>query len=764
MKSGKSVQHSNVPRLTPVEAGNEHIFAADSADASAMMLVDYWRVIKRFRWSILGIVILAGVIGTLSALSATSLYKAHARLLIDYGQPNISSVHQFEAMPLHWLYFQTQGDIITSRAVAERVVKRLGLDATQLNLPADSSDDDVGEKAFTQKIRAWVTELKSWMPEEFRPPERAPLDAEARKTVLINSVLGSVSVTGGQESEVLVVNAVSPDPAMAADIANAFAEVYIEFGLESRSRNVKQATSWLGQRIEELRMNVIESENALREFQAQEDLVDTENQERIISAKLGSLTAELIKAQSRVSETEARNNQVATLLQKTSNDESLATVISSPIVLEAHHAKIAHQLKVSELSERYGYKHPKMMAAKSDLDEAVRRLKLEIRTAVDNIRKERDLAIAQERRLQELIARQQTEMRKVSGKAFKLRQLEREVETNRELYQLFLMRFKEADVADEYDMSRAKIIDRATVPTTPFQPNRKRMVVISIVIGLAIGVLLAFLRNHVDNTFKTKEDIEKHLKLPVIGMVPKIRSIFLGKTNSERVVLKEPRSPFAEAINDIRTAILFSRIDEQPKTILITSPLPSEGKTTLALNLALAFARRGRTLLVDADLRKGRLGDMVHLDNHPGITDMLSGQCSPSEAITADHEAANLFLLTAGTSPPNPLEVISSKRFSEHLNQFREAFDYIVIDGTPILPVSDSIVLSRLVDVTVMTIRSDGTTREAGLEAIKRLNASRVKPVGVVMQQVDLRKLRGYGGRYVASYRGYYGYGKTKKA
>jgi len=266
------------------------------------------------------------------------------------------------------------------------------------------------------------------------------------------------------------------------------------------------------------------------------------------------------------------------------------------------------------------------------------------------------------------------------------------------------------------------------------------------------------LRNHLDNTFKTKEEAENFLKLPVIGMLPRIRSNPLKNNPFERLVLSEPRSPFAEAINDIRTAILFSRIDAAPKVVLITSAMPGEGKTTLASNLALAFARRGRTLFIDADLRKGRLEELSRLKNHPGLTDLLSGQCTSNEAIVADVEAENLFLLTAGTSPPNPLEVVSSKRFADNLASLRKDFEYIVVDGTPLLPVSDSIVLARIVDVTVMTVKSDDTTREVALEALKRLQGSRIRPSGVILQQVDMRKLRGYGRRYTASYSGYYGY------
>jgi capsular exopolysaccharide synthesis family protein len=753
------------PRLTSVESGSERIFVPGQAEHGGVSILDYWRVVKRYKWSVLAFAVAAGVIGTLNALSATSIYQANARLWIRYNQPNVSKVQQFEAAPLHWLFFQTQSDIIKSHAVAERVVARLGFLDPNASAGAQSSDvGDIRAISVGRYINDFIAEFKSWLPDELRPPRPAPLNAEERHATFVNGILSGVSVSGGTESEVLAIGYASSDPRLAAKLANAFAETYIEYGLESRTSNVQQATSWLGRRIEELRKKAIVSEDALRKFQAREGLVDTTKREQIISAKLGTLTAEVIKAQSRRNEAEARYDQLKTVLDGEDNYESIASVIDSVIVLEAHREKVRRGQRVVELSERYGHKHPKMISANAKLKEADRRLKAEVAKAVDGVRKKLELMTAQEKQFRSMIRKQQREMQDLSGKAFEMKQLEREVEANRRLYETFLSRFKEADVEDEYDVPSARIIDRAMVPTTPFKPNRKRMVLLSVIIGLGIGMLVAFLREHLSNTFKTKEDVEERLNIPVIGLLPLLKSNLVGKGQVERQVLIDSRSPFAEAINDIRTAILFSHIDTPSKVILVTSAVPGEGKTTLVSNLALAFSRRGRTLLIDADLRKGRFQQITDMKNHPGLTDMLSGGCTPSEAIMADQDAGNLFILMTGTVPPNPLEILSSKRFSDDLGKLRSSFDYIVIDGTPLLPVSDSIVLARLVDAIVLAIKADDTTCDAALDALKRLRSVRVEPIGVVMQQVDMRKLRSYGRRYMSSYSGYYGYRRHRQA
>lgn len=744
---------------------SEKFFMSEKAEQSTLSLLDYWRVVKRYRWSILSIALIAGIIGTFNAVTTTSIYQAQARLWVKFNLPNYSNAQQFEAAPSYWLFFQTQSDIIKSSAVAERVVDRLKL--------AEAGDATVGRGNRAQvdstspiraHVRDWIDSARSWLPEELRPSSPVVLDQDGQRAALINGILSGLSVTGGTESEVLNVSYLSQDPRRAADMANAFAEAYIDFGRESRSTSVQQATSWLGRRIEELRRKVIESEEALREFQASEGLVDSENREQIISAKLGTLTAELIKAQSRRGEAQTRYVQIKSAAERGGDYEAMSGVVHTVTVLEAHRAKVAQERRVAELSERYGHKHPKMISAQAELQVAIRRLRAEVEKAVEAARKEFELTVTQERQFRRMIDKQQLEMQEVSGKAFQLRQLEQDVKANRALYESYLARFKESDVVDEYDVSNARIIDRAIVPTAPFKPNRKQMITIAVIIGLGMGILVAFLREHLNNTFRTKEDVEEKLNLPVIGILPRLRVSSSKGAQVERHVLADPNSAFSEGINDVRTSILFSHIDTPSKVVLVTSAIPGEGKTTLASNLALAFSRRGRTLLIDVDLRKGRLQEIVQRRGHPGLTDMLSGACTAKEAIVADRETENLFLLMAGTAPPNPLEIISSKRFSDDVSMLRNSFDYIIFDGAPLLPVSDGIVLARLVDMVVLAIKTDDTSCEASKEAVNRLRSARVEPVGAIMQQVDVRRMNSYGRRYAAAYRGYYAYDAARQS
>ncbi len=373
------------------------------------------------------------------------------------------------------------------------------------------------------------------------------------------------------------------------------------------------------------------------------------------------------------------------------------------------------------------------------------------------------MAASQEREVKNLNEQQQTELRNVSGKLFELDKLEREVQSNRKLYETFLERFKEAQIANNSNVTNVRIIDSAQVPGGPIRPNKKRIAMIAALLGLFAGIALAFLRDHFDRTFKNRDDIERILKLPVLGIVHKLRpGLLRKKIVADRWLIKAPRSSFAEAIHDIRTAILFSHIDQPPQTILVTSAIPSEGKTVLASNLALSFAQRGKTLLLEGDLRKGRFDGLFGFTDVKGITDVVSGQCELADVLIQDADLDTLSILTGGTRPPNPLEIVSSQRFALEFEKLVKEFDYIVIDGPPLLLVSDSIVIGDMVDAVVMTVQANHINHALSQEAVKRLTAARIRPAGVVLQQVDIRRLPSYNG-YTAGYGSYYGYYGSKE-
>ncbi len=744
--------HSNMP-------GN----LLDEDAQSEFSLTDYWRAIRRQKWGIFGITFSCLIIGVLMVLKSVPVYQASVTILAEPVQPKATSSNQYVSTALVWLFYETQYEIIKSRAVAGRVVDALGLEAREEARRARLKESDEGKELFGINLdwREWIPEELSWLPQEWLEEKKsvAPVAGRMRE-VLISQLVGSLIVKGGEKSEIINIKYNSPEPELATDIANAVADAYVAFGLNSRLTSARKTTSWLNDQINELKKKVEESEAALEAYQKDTGMVDTGSRQQLISAKLASLTAEQIRAQTARSEAEIRYNQVRKIKREGGGYDSLVSVLSSSLVLDLKSKHSEMKRRVSEYSERYGDKHPKMIAAKSDLKQASRALESAINKVVDSIRKEYEVAASQERKINAMIEKQKREIGDVRGKGFALAKLEREVENNRQLYETFLGRFKEEDVAGDYDVSNVRIIDRAIVPMAPIKPNKPRMIIISVVIGLMLGIAFAVLRERLDNTFKMLEGLESQLGLPVLGLTPLLKKIKQSES-VERYVSVAPRSPFTESINHIRTGVLFSNIDKPPKVLLITSATASEGKTTLSTNLALAFSNLGRTLLIECDLRKPRFGGIFPSEHKHGLTNLVSGQESLADCLRQDAENAGLFVIGAGTLPPNPLEFLSSKSFAKILDALRGQFEHIVIDAPPVLPVSDAIIVSRLVDGVILAVRSESTTHQMAADALRRLRAAHIQPLGTVLTKADTARMAHYGSHYYHYDSGYYGYGES---
>ena len=375
-----------------------------------------------------------------------------------------------------------------------------------------------------------------------------------------------------------------------------------------------------------------------------------------------------------------------------------------------------------ELAKRYGARHPRMTEANAEVAAAKARLDL----------KSRNIASSR-------------------VKAAELSRLERDVERNQELYEAFLTKFKEADLSASGErLASARIVDAALPPGAPIYPQKERIVILWTLGGLILGIGLALLREQLDTTFKGARQLEEKLGLPVFGV---LQSMAGQEEQVETLYLENKRSVFSESLNHIRTGVMYSDVDNPPKVVLITSSVQSEGKTTLASNLALAYAQLGPTLLIDADLRRPRIKHILKTETKFGLVDFVAGTVSLKDCVEQNMSESNLYVLNSGTAPPNPLELLSSGKFQKILKGLRERFSYIVIDSAPVLPASDAIVLGKMSDALLLAVQSDRTTHHMVREAIKRLSGSKVDINGVVLTQASIKKGNPY------HYGGYYGYG-----
>jgi capsular exopolysaccharide synthesis family protein len=332
--------------------------------------------------------------------------------------------------------------------------------------------------------------------------------------------------------------------------------------------------------------------------------------------------------------------------------------------------------------------------------------------------------------------------------------LEREVENNRRIYENFQISLMETTGKSEYNASNVHIIDRAIVPKLPFKPNIKLIIVLSIIMGIFFGTVLAFMREALNTSFKTPDAVEEKLQIPTLGITPVVKkSKKLAKP--EMQYLDDSRSPFAESINTIRTGLLFSNIDNPPKTILVTSATGSEGKSTMAMNLAVAFSNLGKTLLLEVDLRKPSVANNLEISKSLGLTDLVTSVVASYEEVSHKYNNDNLNVITCGTIARNPLELLSSQKFEQVLESLTSHFDYIILDGPPTLPVSDSCILANKVDGVVFAVKAEDTRIKVAKEAVNRLQKLHANIIGTVLTVAEPNKMSYYGDHYYSGE--YYG-------
>ena len=715
----------------------------------------YIRILKRRKWSIILVTFLSLVLGVYYLSKATPIYQASAKIQADPVQPNASAQDQYIMNSMVFLFYETQYEIIQSRKVAETVVDKLDL-VNKYKVELEELKAEGGNKGLLDPLKAFIKGFIADEEEQKSGP--VELTDNQLRTMLAQGIQAGLSVSGGTQSQIINISYQSEDPLLAAEIVNAISESYIEFGLEARLSQIKDTAEWLSEQLEELRVTLQESEDKLRNFRLSQNLMDTEQQQRIANTQLQTLNTELVRAQTQLSEAQEIYSQVQQLEREGGDYRALGPVLQSNTIRDLVREESTLSRKVQELSERYGEKHPKMIAARSDLASAQANLDREALKIVENIRKEYRLAQVQEKNIRDLITQTTTDLQSYQGDSFELTRLEREVENNRRVYESFLGKLMEADVSGDYDASNIRIIDNATIPEYPVKPRGALIIAASLVFGAFFGVVFAFVRELMGNVFRTPDQLEQELSLPSLGITPLVKKK-KGNVAPEKQYIADQRSTFAEAINTIRTGLMFSNIDNPPKTILITSTNGSEGKTTLAINLAVALSQMDKTLLIEMDLRKPAVGRDLGIKADMGLSDLLSGK-TDTNVFHQVEGAPNLSVITCGTIPPNPMELISSKRFANLLQSLRDRFTHIVIDSPPTLPVSDSCVLAKMVDATIVAVKAEETKISMAKETITRLSKVNATITGVVLTQASPQKMSYYGEHYYQD--SYYGVEPSK--
>ncbi len=699
-----------------------------------------FRAVLRYKWGILGLAFAITLATGLIVFSMQPVYSASASIVLESQEANVVNVEEVYSLGAgNYNYTQTQFEILKSRSLAERVVRKLQLYKHPAFIPEEKDEE----------THWYDFDLKSLLPaSEKEPPvqlTQEEKDEQAIQDITI-AVAGGLKVSPVQYSYIVYLSYESTDRHLAAQIVNAIAEEFINSNLENRLSGTLQATDWLSERLADLKENLRESEQALQDFRDREGLVDIEGVTGLGGNELKSLSQRLQEASK--ARIEAQNiKEDVQGMTNASTDElmTIPAVLQHQGIRDIKREHSAAERKVAELAKRYGLKHPKMIAAQSDLDAADSDLAKEVRDVVSGISREYEVALRNERQLQANWEARKTEMQDFNRVEFQLEELQRDVDTNRQLYDIFFTRIKTVSETGGFEKPHARIVDRAMTPTWPVKPNKKLSVTLAFILGIMLGCGVAILLDILDNTIKSPDDVQDKLGAPLLGTIPRQKT---DKSGSFDQFWQKPQSQYAEAIRTIRTGVVLSGLDNPAKIIVVTSTVPGEGKSTVALNLGAALGQMENTLVIGADLRRPSLAQKCGLaPNHQGLSHFVSGTAKLEDCI--EHlPDLQMHVMPAGIIPPNPLEMISSRRFVDALKFLGEKFDRIVIDSAPVQAVSDALILASYAQSVIYVVKADATSATQAQKGIASIVASNEPLTGVVLNHFDAKKAGSYGSKY----------------
>lgn len=725
---------------------------------------DYLRVIRKRKWTVISAFTIIVFTVLIYSFTSTPVYEATTRLIIERENPKVVSFQEVMAVDASGTdYYQTQYKIIESRTLAKKVIEKLHLRKSEEFSPKPK-DTLIGnlKRSIHDTYSAIIKSIGSLLK---RPSTMESSESEEKDQKIVNNFLSRIKVRPIRRSRLVDVSFQAKDPVLATKIVNTLAESYIDLNLEIRLKAAQDAVRWLYDRIEKERKKVENAELALQRYREKYGIITdfSTDTEKITAQKLAKLNAQVIDAESRRVEAETRYRQALALRGNPDMLDSIPEVLNNKLIREIKSMEVELYNRMSELSKKYGQRHPKMVAIQSELKTLQKRKRKEIERVINSLKNNYMVALARERTLKAAFLKQKKQALELNKKAIEYGVLKREAESAKQMYELLIKRFKETSIAEDMKTGNIRVVDKAEVPRFPVSPKKKMNFFISIVVGLFMGIGLAFFFEYLDNTIKTPEELKQYIKIPYLGPVPFISGQEAGenpegKRMLELMTFHSPKSVASEAYRGIRTGILFSSAELEPRVILITSAAPNEGKTISTTNLAITMAQSGnRVIMLDCDLRRPKLHRIFKAPSDKGITNLIVGNTEIKEAIFSTH-VPGLDVIPCGPIPPNPSEILGSRKMHKLLEALKKNYRRIIIDSPPINVVTDAVVLAKSVDGVVIVIRSNDTPREVVKNGLNQLQAVRANILGAILNCVPTGRDSYYYYHYY-----YYYYGEEKK-
>ncbi|MGE3957923.1 MAG: GumC family protein [Vicinamibacterales bacterium] len=725
-------------------------------------ILDYVRTVYKRRWLAIPVFLLVVVIGMVNALREVPLYQATTQLLIEKDTPTVATLDQMFQAQDGWFndaFYQTQYRILQSRSLSKRAIDELQMWNQPLGKPVEERmpldpltlGRVAASKAYHGALRLAGMESA---PAPSRPAEPRGADESESQAAQIDQFRGGVGIEPVRNSRLVDIVYTSTDPAFAAKAANALAKAYIAQSLEFRFSESKETADWLGEQLAEQRKALEASEAALQAYREKNGAVSvTDSASNIVVQRLSDLNSALTKAKTERINKEAIYNQLKAA-EAGGKLDTFPSVQANEFIQKLRGDLTDLQRQQALLSERYGERHAEMIKIRASVELAEAKLKAELGKVVESVRNEYQAALAEEQSLQGALNTQKSEALSLNRTGIEFGVLQREVESNKQLYESLMQRTKETDISSERKATNIRVVDEAQVPNGPISPNLQRSALLSLVAGLTLSLGLVFFIDYLDSRLKTPQDLKNYLGVPFLGLVPAV-SRTKGATNP---LLTEVDAPsFSEAFKTVRTNVLFSSAEDGLRTLVVTSAGPGEGKSICSANIAIALAQTGlRVLLVDADMRRPRVHEIFESPEEPGLSNLLTGNAKASEAIQKS-KVPGLWLMPAGHIPPNPAELLSSPRFMDFLGALEDHFDWVVLDTPPVLVVADSLVVANKATGVVFVVGADQTTRNAARNAVEQLMSSSANVIGSMLNRADVhRHSHYYSTYYKKEYARYY--------
>jgi len=745
MDQGRLLEGSSEPvRNDSLKLANlQEMYGSSTQEHS---LSDYWRTLQKRKWTVIVSVVIVVITAALISVRTTPIYDAMTRILIsqqrsnplNFKENNASQEDDYQQRDI-----ETEVKILQSDTMAELVIHRLNLDAHA----------DFAGTARTQSSGGITVSESS--------------DKEAaRQEQLIRKFQGSLKVQQVPDTSLVEIRYSDPNPSLAADIANAVAATFIEQNVKSRYDSTMQAADWLSKQLADLQIKMESSQAKLIQYQKEHAIVGTDEKQNLTTEKLDELNKELIGAQADRIQRESLY-QIAT----TNNPETLSAVLQDPILTGLRQRQTELQAQYALLSTEFGPGYPKVLEIKNQLDQVDRNYREQVENSVNRIKNDYQTAVNRERMLQAALAEQTGVADQLNQNAIEYKVLKQEADSNRQLYDGLLEQLKQASLAAGLNSSNVRVVDRARVPLHPARPSIPRNMEFALLIGLVVGVVIAFGLEALDTTVKTPDQAASISGLPILGVIPLQSAYGAVTTISKAYLLKkvprnnisprplisylEPQSEIAEAYRALRTSILLSSPSHPPRSILVTSSVPQDGKTMTCINIAIVLAQQGkRILLVDADMRRPHIHRAFGLNSQMGLSNILTGSLNVNDAIQATVQP-NLFVIPAGPIPPHPAELLSSPLMQDLLRKLRDDYDHVIVDSPPVISVTDPVLLSVQTDAVLLIIRSGQTTAAHVRRARSLLQSVNAGLLGVVVNAADLGSPDYYYYYYGSKYRYY---------